>query len=103
MKAPGAVPDAAETARIPAIPAPAPASASWASRARASAASRAVVASARAWTRADLTQVQAELNEARVARLAAEEALRALEIPYRRTLAELAARAWTVSSRPPRA
>ncbi|WP_298961485.1 hypothetical protein [uncultured Methylobacterium sp.] len=39
--------------------------------------------------RADLTQVQAELNEARVARLAAEEALRALEIPYRRTLAEL--------------
>ncbi|RVU17412.1 hypothetical protein [Methylobacterium oryzihabitans] len=39
--------------------------------------------------RAELTRVQAALNESRVARLAAEEALRALEIPYRRTLAEL--------------
>ncbi len=39
--------------------------------------------------RAELTQAQAALNETRVARLAAEEALRALEIPYRRALAEL--------------
>ncbi|MEH3147033.1 MAG: hypothetical protein PGN34_17160 [Methylobacterium frigidaeris] len=38
---------------------------------------------------ADLTRVQSELNETRVARLAAEEALRALEVPYRRTLASL--------------
>lgn len=41
-------------------------------------------------TRGNLAQVQSDLVEARTARAAAEEAMRALEAPYQRALAELA-------------